>query len=231
MGNHAIGHGGTMKPIVIYGASGHGKVIADIIEKSGGTVMAFVDDDSTMWGQPFFDKPLWDGMNELIKLHKTSGVEFSVIVAIGKNDVRLTVAEKLKAAGLSLGTAIHPSAQIGKDVKIGEGTVVMAGAVINPGSRVGSFCIVNTASTIDHDCVVADYVHLSPGSHLGGTVQIGRDSWVGVGASVINNISIGEQVIIGAGAVVIRDVDDYSVVVGNPATLLRKTTPKEKINE
>lgn len=215
-----------MKPVVIYGASGHGKVIADIIEKSGGTVTAFVDDDSALWGKPFFGAPLWDGMKELLAQHKKSVGEFSVIVAIGKNDVRQTVSEKLKAAGVVFARAIHPSAQIGKEVKIGEGTVIMAGGIINPGSRVGSHCIINTAATVDHDCIISDYVHLSPGAHLGGTVQIGRDSWVGVGASIINNISIGDRVIIGAGAVVIRDVEDCCVVVGNPATLLKKSIKK-----
>ena len=215
-----------MKPVVIYGASGHGKVIADIIERSGGVVRAFVDDNPSLWGRPFFGLPLWNGMEAVLDQQEKEAHEYSVIVAVGNNPIRREIARKLQAAGVTFATAIHPMACVGRDVEIGEGTVVMANGVINPGSCLGAHCIINTAATVDHDCIIGDFVHLSPGVHLGGTVRIGPGSWLGVGASIINNLSIGERVMIGAGAVVIRDITDCSVMVGNPAHLIRKAMPE-----
>jgi len=213
--------------IIIYGAGGHGKVIADIIEKSGGLVRGFVDDEKHAAGPLFFGYPMLGSLTQLVELQKKKGVGFSVLVAIGRNPIRQVIAEKLECAGVTFGTAIHPSAQIGRDVIIGEGTVIMANSVINSGSKIGKFCIINTAATVDHDCIIGDYVHLSPGVHLGGTVTIERLSWVGVGAAVINNIHMGQSVIVGAGAVVIRPVESYSVMVGNPAHLIRSTIAEE----
>jgi sugar O-acyltransferase (sialic acid O-acetyltransferase NeuD family) len=205
--------------LVIYGASGHGNVIADIVEKNGQTVLAFVDDNEALWNQSFCGYPVWGGYSQLIE---HAGQEaFSVIIAVGDNRLRWKIRQKLESAGVLFGTAVHPSAQLGRDVSLGAGTVVMANSVINPGARVGSHCLVNTAVSIDHDCVIGDFTHLSPGAHLGGTVQVEDFSWIGLGASVINNIHVGEHSIVGAGAVVIRNVESYTVVVGNPATKLK----------
>lgn len=214
------------KKIVIYGASGHGKVIADIIEKSCGTVLAFVDDNQHLWGKSFYGYPVWGGGSHLIKAAADS--TFSVIIGIGDNRTRYDIRRKLEKADLCFDTAVHPSAQLGRGVMLGKGTVVMANSVINPDTRVGSHCIINTAANIDHDCLIGDFVHISPGVNLGGSVRIDSLSWVGLGACVSNNIHIAEQTIIGAGSVVIRDVDPDTVVVGNPAGFLRKT---EKIDE
>lgn len=150
---------------------------------------------------------------------------FSVIIGIGDNHIRQKVQENLEAADTRFCTAIHPSAQLGTGVTIGEGTVVMANSVINPGTRVGSHCIINTAVTIDHDCIIGDFVHLSPGVRLGGSVRVDSFSWIGLGTSVINNIHVAEHTIVGAGAVVIRYVEPFTVVAGNPALLLRKNEP------
>jgi len=208
------------KDIVIYGASGHGKVIVDIVEKSGGTVLALVDDDETLWDKSFCGYPVWGGLNHLLQVKKKE--KFAVIVGIGDNRNRQKIQQRLAKEDFLFGTAIHPSVQLGKDVFVAEGTVVMANSVINPGTRVGSHCIVNTAVTIDHDCIIGDIVHLSPGAHLGGTVRVDASSWIGLGASIINNIHVAEHAIVGAGAVVIRDVEPHTVVVGNPAAFLRK---------
>ena len=211
---------GQGKNLVIYGASGHGKVIADIIEKSGQTVLAFVDDNQALWNQSFCGYPVWAGCSSLID-HARQEV-FSVIIGIGDNHSRWKVRQNLESAGILFGTAIHPSAQLGRDVTLGAGTVIMANSVINPGTRLGDHCIVNTAVSVDHDCVIGDFVHLSPGAHLGGTVQVEDFTWIGLGASVINNIHIGQHSLVGAGAVVIRNVESYTVVAGNPAVFLRK---------
>jgi sugar O-acyltransferase (sialic acid O-acetyltransferase NeuD family) len=206
--------------LVIYGASGHGKVIADIIEGSGKTVLAFVDDNETLWDKPFWGYPVWRGKSHLFEYAKKE--TFSVIIGIGDNHCRREIKKTLESAGICFGTAIHPSAQLGSDVNIGEGTVIVAGSVINPCVRIGCHCIVNTAVTIGHDSIIGDFVHLSPGAHLGGGVQVDHSSWIGLGASIINNIYIAEHAIIGAGSVVIRNVDAYTVVAGNPAAFLRK---------
>jgi sugar O-acyltransferase (sialic acid O-acetyltransferase NeuD family) len=215
------------KNVVIYGASGHGKVIADIIEKSGKTVLAFVDDNETLWNKSFCGYPVWGGGSYLLKA--AGDRTFSVIIGIGDNHLRNKFQQNLERKNLQFGTAIHPSAQLGKGVGIGEGSVVMANSVINPGSRVGKHCIVNTAVTIDHDCIIGDFVHLSPGTHLGGGVRIDAFSWIGLGASVINNIHVAEHAIVGAGSVVIRHVEPNTVVAGNPAAFLRHI--REKKNE
>jgi sugar O-acyltransferase (sialic acid O-acetyltransferase NeuD family) len=209
------------KNLVIYGASGHGKVIADIVEKSGGTVLAFVDDNETLWDKTFCGYPLWPGGDYLFKA--AAKQTFSVIIGIGDNYTRYRVKQTLEKAAVRFATAIHPSARLGRGVIIEAGTVVMANSVINPDTRIGSHCIVNTAVTIDHDCTIGDFVHLSPGAHLGGNTRIDAFSWIGLGASVINNIHVAEHAIAGAGAVVIRDVQPHTVVVGNPAAFLRHT--------
>jgi sugar O-acyltransferase (sialic acid O-acetyltransferase NeuD family) len=152
---------------------------------------------------------------------------FSVIIGIGDNHRRHKIQRSLARENISFAAAIHPAAQLGNDVTIGEGTVIMANSVINPGTRVGNHCIVNTAVTIDHDCIIGDFVHLSPGVHLGGSVRVDDSSWIGLGASIINNIHIAEHTIIGAGSVVIHNVEPHVVVAGNPAAFLRHIKEKK----
>ena len=214
------------KNVVIYGASGHGKVIADIVEKSGGIVLALVDDNKNLWNKTFYKYPVWGGGGHLLKAVEDS--TFSVIIGIGDNHLRHKIQQNLEKENFSFSTAIHPAAQLGNDVTIGEGTVIMANSVINPGTQVGKHCIVNTAVTIDHDCVIGDFVHLSPGVHLGGSVRVDAFSWIGLGASIINNIHVAEHTIIGAGSVVIRNVEPNIVVAGNPAAFLRHIKKKKK---
>jgi acetyltransferase EpsM len=216
-----------MKTIIIYGASGHGKVIADIIEKSGGEVVGFLDDDQSKWGNTYFGHRVLGGQEHLATLCLQGDGSTAVIIGIGDNLTRQKIKDRLSAKHIPFGTAVHPSVQMGKGVAIGEGTVIMANCVVNPDTRIGSHCIINTAAAIDHDCVIGDFVHISPGARLGGGVTVGDLTWIGLGASVINNIQVAENCIVGAGAVVIRDVEAHSVVVGNPAKLLRKNQAGE----
>lgn len=216
-----------MKSIIIYGASGHGKVIADIIQKNGGEIMGFLDDDESKWGTTYFGYSVLGGEEQLSAMCKAGDGKAAVIIGVGDNRTRRKIQERLLKKEIPFGTAIHPSAQIGKGVTIGEGTVVMANCVVNPDTRIGIHCIINTTAAIDHDCVIGDFVHISPGAHLGGGVSVGDSTWIGLGASMINNIQVAGNSIVGAGAVVIRDVEADSVVVGNPATFLRKNQPGE----
>ncbi|ASL68028.1 4-amino-6-deoxy-N-Acetyl-D-hexosaminyl-(Lipid carrier) acetyltrasferase [Bacillus cereus] len=142
--------------------------------------------------------------------------DYDFIVGIGNNVIREKIQRQLEAEEASIPVLVHPSAIIGEQVYLEAGTVVMAGAVINCCTKIGKGCIINTASTVDHDNVIEDYVHVSPGAHLAGTVKVGRGTWLGAGSVVSNNINITHSCKIGAGAVVIRDITESRTYVGVP---------------
>ena len=198
--------GTKLNRLIIIGASGHGKVVADIAKLCGYTEIIFLDNNPELKecsGYPVLGP---DTM--------TAELEGEIFVAVGNSEIRQRLMER--DAGRVFPILIHPSAVIAEDVTIGEGTVVMAGSVINPGARIGKECIVNTSSSIDHDCTVGDYCHVSVGSHLSGTVCLGNHVWVGTGATISNNVNICSDVMIGAGAVVINDVKESGTYVGVP---------------
>jgi acetyltransferase EpsM len=206
---------------LIYGSGGQAKVIADILEKDGKKITGFIDDNNANWGREIFGYKVIGGFEEMIKLNSNDPENTRIIVGIGDNKIRKKLAEKIAAHNLKFGTAIHPSAQIAKDVLIGEGTVIMANASVNSSSVIGKHCIINTNSSVDHDDIIKDYAHIAPGAHLGGTVKVEELSWVGLGASVKHGIEIGSNSIIGAGAVVIKNIGSNCVYVGNPAKFLK----------
>lgn len=200
-----------MKKLLIIGAGGHGKVIADIAEKLGVyEEISFLDDGEVKecLGYKVVGKVL--DMVNYVSTH-------DVFVAIGNGRIRKAFIESLLNAGASVPTLIHPSAVIGKNVTIGVGTAVMAGTVINPSSSLGKGVILNTCSSIDHDCVVEDYVHLAVGVRVAGTVRIGENSFLGAGSTVKNNVNICSDCVIGAGGVVINDIIEPATYVGVPA--------------
>ena len=207
--------------VVLYGASGHGKVVADVVSAMPGLkLVGFVDDYVAGQRKSIGRFPILGGQEVLSEiLH--DGIE-GVIVAIGNNEVRLEKADVLGKMGFKFITAIHPTAVLGSDVHIGVGTVIMAGVVVNASARIGCHVVVNTSATVDHDCILEDGSHLSPGVHLAGNVSVGRGSHVGIGAGIIQNLKIGEWSTVGAGAVVIRDIPAGQTVVGNPARELHK---------
>ena len=194
----------------IIGASGHGKVVADIAEKNGYDEIEFFDDDESLK-----NCGKWPVVGTVNKALERSN---DVFIAIGNAEIREKIMDCFN--GRRFPVLIHPSAVIANDVEIDEGSVVMAGAVINPGSKIGKGVIVNTSSSVDHDCIIGDFVHISVGTHLSGTVIIGRGTWIAVGASVVNNIEICERVVVGAGAVVVKSIEEQGTYVGVPA---RKT--------
>ncbi len=201
------------KPVVVYGAGGHGKVVLDALERSGRNVLGFVDDDSqssTHCGYPVFASLEDDALGE----------EFEVIVAIGDSGDRERVTISVDERGHTLTTAIHSSAVIGREVELGAGVMVLAQAAINPGSRLGRGVIINTGATVDHDCSIGDFVHVGPGAGLAGGVRVGDRVLIGVGASVTPGVKIGCGAVVGAGAVVIRDVEAGITVAGSPARVL-----------
>lgn len=204
--------------IFVYGASGHAKVVVDVIEKQARYEVNFlIDDDPVLKGRQVYGYTVVGGRDELLASEVRKG-----IVAIGSNQTRHTVSAWLAEHGFERVTAVHPSAQLARGVTLGCGTVIMAGAVINSDTSVGCDAIVNTRASIDHDCTIGDAVHIAPGSILCGTVMVGEKSFVCAGATVIPNLTIGKNATVGAGSVVIRNVPDYVTVAGSPAKMLKR---------
>lgn len=200
------------KKLVIIGASGHGKVIADIALKNGYEIVGFLDDNDAIKEIAGF--PLLGRVSDVIKYAS----ECAFFIAIGNNRIREMIAETYAVNWAML---IHPTAVIGIDVQIEPGTVVMANAVINPSARIGKHCIINTGAVVEHDNLLQDYVHVSPNATLAGTVHIGKRVHVGVGACVKNNTAITDDVTVGAGAAVVKDITEAGVYVGVPARRMR----------
>lgn len=198
----------------LIGASGHGKVILDILQVSGEEVVGFYDRDETLeqlGGYPVFSEEKLEADHRLL-------------IAIGNNYIRKTLAERHRANRYA--TAIHPGAIVANTVQIGEGTAVMAGVVINTDTYIGKHAIINTSASVDHDCHIDDYVHISPNATLAGGVTIGEGTQVGAGAVVIPGVTIGKWAMVGAGAVIIDNVPDNAVVVGNPGRVIKYSKPQ-----
>lgn len=206
-----------MNRLLIIGAGGHGRVVADTARAMGKwEKIAFVDDcqeghvlDWPVLGKTAMAAELYNEYNDLV-------------IAIGDNPNRLKMFYQYSKLGFRLPAIIHPTAFVSPSATVDAGTIIFAQAAVNAGAVIGAGCIINTGATVDHDCVLADGVHLSPGVHLGGEVKIGRCSWLGVGASVINRVCIGESVTIGAGAVIIRPIEDNVTVVGVPGRVIKR---------
>lgn len=204
-----------MQQLIIIGASGHGKVVADIAKLNGYTEIVFLDD-----AEGIKNCSIYSVVGTTEELGRYPDAEF--VVAIGNPQIRRRLQEKIRENGLRLATLIHPAAVVGTNVVIGEGTVVMAGAVINPDAVIGSGCIINTCSSVDHDCNVSDYVHVAVGSHVAGTVHIGENTWIGAGATVSNNVAVCNDCMIGAGAVVVKDIMEPGCYIGVPAKRVQR---------
>lgn len=205
------------KDLIIIGASGHGKVVADIavrqITENGQrryTSIQFLDDDKTKnicGAYPVI------GTTE--NLEQYLGMD--LFIAIGDAKIRERIAERLESIHASVPVLVHPNSVIGESVSLGQGSVIAGGVVINADAAIGQYCIVNTGATVDHDCVVGDYVHIAPGVHICGDVHIGRGSWIGAGAAVVQGLRICEGCMVGAGAAVVHDLKEAGTYMGVPA--------------
>jgi len=197
--------------LIIIGASGQGKVVADIaINLKKWKTIAYLDDNKTIsscMGYPVIGKT-----NDFLSFLEDS----DFCIAIGDNRTRQSIFEILDNKNASIVSLIHPSSTIGSFVEIGKGTVIMAGVVVNACTKIGKACIINTSSSVDHDNILGDFVHISPGAHLAGNVSIGTRTWIGLGSSIIQNVSICEDVIIGAGSVVLKNIIKDGTYVGTP---------------
>lgn len=207
-----------MSRILVLGAGGHGKVVADIILASGQDVLGFLDDDPEKHGTHILGRQVL-GRIENFTQFEPSGL----ITGVGDNPTRRAIVERLNTdIHLLWIKAIHPCAVVSSFAEISPGTAIMAGAVVNACAFIGHHAIVNTGATVDHDCHIGNYAHIAPGAKLAGGVTIGDRTLVGIGAVVAPYCAVGEDVVIGAGAVVVRDVPPGVTVVGVPAKPLAK---------
>ena len=202
-----------MKTLAILGASGHGKVVADMAECSGWNSIEFFDDNWPTLQRNGHWSVVGNTSALLERLEQFAGV----VVAIGANNVRHLKLLELHAAGARLCTLIHPAATVSRYASIDYGSVVFAGAVVSADASIGSGAILNTGCSVDHDCVLGSAVHISPGARLAGGVNVGNQSWIGIGANVRQMVSIGSGSTIGAGAAVVSNIGDNMTAVGVPA--------------
>lgn len=195
--------------MILFGASGHSKVIIEILFLNKIDVSYILDD---------FPK-----VDEIfgVKVYKnniTNNFEQDAIISIGDNYVRKKISEKYP---FNYQIAIHSKSVVSEFSSIDSGTVVMANATINPGTKIGKHCIINTGAVVEHDCNIKNYVHVSPNSSLAGNVVVEEGAHIGIGSSVLPGVKIGKWAVIGAGAVIIKDVPDYATVVGNPGKIIK----------
>lgn len=203
-----------MNQLMIIGAGGHGRVVADIAEKLQKYQKICFLDDADMAKSGGYD------VTGAISTYHEHLHDACFVVAIGNPLIREKVQLELEKKNAKIETLIHPSAVIGERTKIGKGTVVMAGAVINPDTTIGKGVIINTSSSVDHDCEISDFAHVSVGAHVAGTVFVGAKTMIGAGATVSNNLNICDECVIGSGAVVVRDIVEKGTYVGVPARKL-----------
>lgn len=194
----------------LFGASGHGKVVAEAAESAGIPIRGFVDENpslSTIWDYPVSTKLPPDGAE--------------IVISVGNNLTRKKIATRFPS--LKFKNIIHSFSSVSPRAQIEEGTVVLSGVSVNSGVKIGKHCILNTNSSVDHDCELGDFVHISPNAALAGDVKVGEGTHIGMGACVIQGIKIGKWAVIGAGTVVIQDIPDFVVVVGNPGRIIKYT--------
>lgn len=191
--------------MILYGASGHGKVIIDILEANNTPIDYIVDDNPQV--------------NEVLgyEVRRNTGSYDEAIISIGSAEIRRKIVESIDVKKYPV--AMHPTAVVSPRAKIGEGTVVMHGAIIQTCVEIGKHCIINTGASVDHECRIGDYVHIAPHATLSGDVEVGDGTWVGAGAVVKQCIRIGRNCMIGAGAIVVKDVPDGVTIIGVPGKI------------
>lgn len=196
-------------PLNVIGSGGHAKVIIDAANRFRKFTISVFDDDLNKQNK------ILCGIKIFVPTEHT--ISGKGVIAIGRNIDRLKISNRFNQ--IEWTSIIHPWSFVSDNLDIGEGTVIMAGAIIQPGAKIGRHCIINTGACIDHDCVIDDYVHIAPGVALAGGVKVGEGTLIGVGTSIVPNVTVGKWATIGAGSAVISDIPDYSTAVGVPAII------------
>jgi acetyltransferase EpsM len=210
------------EPLVIWGASGHARVVTDaVLLADFYEIIGFLDDDSLPGSNATFESyPILGGRDHLSTLGHSGGVK--LIFGFSDCQAKLRLSALVSGAGIEFATVTHPHAVLARQAAIGAGTFIAAGAVINSGTRVGRHVIINTSASVDHDCIIGDAAHICPGVRLAGNVAVGNGAWVGIGTTVIEKRSIGAGSVIGAGSLVIDDIPPQVLAFGQPARVVRR---------
>lgn len=203
--------------VAVLGAGGHAKVVVATLQAAGFTVAAIFDDDAAKRGSVLSGVEVRGTLAEF-----ASSSYRQAVIAIGNNATRMRLAETVqnRLPDVEWATVVHPQTCVHQSVKLGAGTIVFAGAVIQPDAVIGTHAIINTGATVDHDCLIGDFAHIAPGSHLAGDVRIDRGAFIGIGAAVIPGRSVGQWATVGAGAAVVKDIPAHATAVGVPARCL-----------
>ena len=216
-----------MKDVVVFGSGGHSKVVIDIIEKARQyNILGLIDPYKKAGTKVMGYEVL--GNDE--KIQEFEGKIVGGIVAIADNWKRYNIVKKITSISpqFQFINAIHPSAQIGRNVSVGKGTVVMANAIINSDTKIDHHCIINTKASLDHECIIGEYVTIAPGATVAGGVTIGKHSVISLGANVVHNRTIGKHTVVGAGSTVLTNLDSYVVAYGTPARIIRERIEGEE---
>lgn len=218
-----------MNNIIIYGASGHSKMIIDIIHKTQShKIIGFLDKYKTKGESINGYNVLGDlsALPQLIKSHNINGI----VIGIGDNYTRKLSYEKIIkiAPDLKFVPVVHPTAILAEEIVVSDGTVIMAGVIVNANAKIGKFCILNTKSSLGHDSTMADFSSLASGSTVAGNVNIGECSAICIGTLIINNVDIGNHTVIGSGALVVHSIGDFKQAVGVPINLIKERSIDSK---
>lgn len=206
--------------VVVYGAGGHARVLLELMDRASiSPVAGLLDDNPDLVNTKIDGIPVLGSIERLAHIIRVNHIHRAAI-AVGDNALRKKFADHARQLGLRLPLLIHPQAYVSPTAKLGDGTVIMAGAVVSTHVQIGELGIVNTRASIDHDCYIGDSVHIAPGCTLAGNVTIGDGALIGVGATILPGLCVGDESIVGAGAVVIRDVPSHTTVVGCPARVI-----------
>jgi UDP-N-acetylbacillosamine N-acetyltransferase len=207
--------------IVIWGTSGHSKVVSEVILLSGNyEIYGYIDNiNKDRKGKIFLSKPVLGGEEILGDIKKLKINK--MILGFGDCEARIKIWERMRKLNFQFITALHPKSMISNSSEIGEGTVAMAGAIVNIESKIGRNVILNTNSCVEHNCIIEDGCHICPGVTIGGHTSVGKGTWVGIGSTIKDHIEIGKNVYIGAGSNVVSDFNDNLMVYGNPAKIIK----------
>lgn len=200
--------------VAVIGAGGHAKVVIGTLQAAGYPVGGVFDDNPAKWGQEILGVPVKGAIQQVSEAGFTEAV-----IAIGDNTVRQKLARQMD--NLRWLTVVHPHTWVHPSARIGAGSVVFAGAVIQPEAQIGEHVIINTGATVDHECIVSDFSHIAPGAHLAGRVVVEEGAFVGMGCNVIQGCRVGAWTVVGAGAVVVRDLPAHVTAVGVPARVIK----------
>jgi sugar O-acyltransferase (sialic acid O-acetyltransferase NeuD family) len=208
----------TEKKLIIYGAGGHGKVVADVAMQAGFSLVGFVDDAPALHGSSILELPV---LGDRHWLCQTAPETYAVMIAIGDNNIRLSLTRSFSARNIDIATIISPSAVIAFSARIGRGSVIMPGVIVNADALVGEGAILNTGAIVEHDATIGHYAHVSPNATLGGGVKVGDLAHIGIGSTVLPLVQVGSRSILGAGSVATKDIPDDVIAFGSPARVRR----------